>query len=55
MYNKNRDHLLHIKTLLTELDTMDLKLNLGKCNFFQNDIKFLGYVISREGTMVGKD
>ena len=42
-------HLKHIKQLFQRLREADLKLNMGKCNFFKTHIQYLGHLISGDG------
>ena len=42
-------HLKHIKQLFQRLREADLKLNMGKCNFFKTRIQYLGHLISGDG------
>ena len=42
----------HVKNLVKVLDTLskyNLKINLCKCAFFQQEVPFLGHIISKEG------
>ena len=38
-------HLKHIRQLFKRLREADLKLNMGKCNFFKTHIQYLGHLI----------
>ena len=42
-------HLKHIRQLFQRLREADLKLNMGKCNFFKTHIQYLGHLISGDG------
>ena len=42
-------HLKHIRQLFQRLREADLKLNMGKCNFFKTHIRYLGHLISGDG------
>ena len=42
-------HLKHIRQLFQRLREADLKLNMGKCNFFKTHIQYLGHLISGNG------
>ena len=42
-------HLKHIRQLFQRLREADLKLNMGKCNFFKAHIQYLGHLISGDG------
>jgi hypothetical protein len=43
------EHKRHVKTILRTLDEAKMILNLEKCQFFQQSIRFLGHIISAEG------
>ena len=50
IYSRNQEeHLQHIQIVLEALNEANLKLNLEKCEFFQDQIKFLGYQIMSDG------
>ena len=44
------DHLDKIKVVLTRLNNANLKVNAKKCTFCTNEIEYLGYVWTRDGT-----
>ena len=43
------DHLEHLRSVLTRLLEANLKLKPIKCRFVQDEVQYLGLVISREG------
>ena len=43
------ESLVRLKEILERLKQFNLKLSLKKCTFFANSIKFLGYIISKQG------
>lgn len=45
---------IHLDTILSELDRAGLKLNVGKCKFFVNEVKFLEYIVSQHGIKIDK-
>lgn len=48
IFSKNKDeHLIHLDLVLKRLDEEHLKINLEKCVFLQEEIVFLGFVISK--------
>lgn len=56
IYSKNdNEHMKHIKILLSELNNAGLKINLNKCEFFQNQVKFLGYKIDPKGVEMDEE
>ena len=49
------EHLEHLEQVLQKLHEHGLYLKLAKCHFFQEEIKYLGHVISREGVRADPD
>jgi hypothetical protein len=43
------EHLEHIEEVLKLIEKHQLSLKESKCHFFQNELKFLGHIISKEG------
>jgi hypothetical protein len=43
------DHLLKIETMLTRLHDTGLKVNGAKSSICTHEIKYLGYILTREG------
>lgn len=53
VYSKNEEeHVKHLATLLRLLREHQLHANLSKCSFFQTEVHYLGYVVSKEGIAV---
>lgn len=51
MYSKSlNDHLEHLKRVLELLREYKFYANTKKCTFATNQVGFLGYVVSTEGT-----
>ena len=49
VFSKNKkDHGNHVQLVLEKLCTAGLYAKLEKCVFYQPEVKFLGYIISRE-------
>lgn len=48
-------HYEHIKTVLEELDSNGLKLNVEKCEFYKTEVKFLGYKVNLTGIFIDSD
>ena len=46
---KHAEHLLHLKRVFEKLKTPGVKLKLSKCSFCQQQIKYLGHIISEDG------
>ena len=44
------EHVEHIKKVLTALSEANLILNIKKCQFFQTETRFLGHILSRDGS-----
>jgi len=44
------EHIEHLKIVLTALSEADLILNIKKCRFFETETRFLGHVLTRDGT-----
>ncbi|KAG1514733.1 hypothetical protein G6F45_011487 [Rhizopus arrhizus] len=50
IYSRNNDdHLQHLEQVFNCIKIANLKLNPEKCFFFKNHLKFLGYIITKEG------
>ena len=50
MYSKNTDdHALHLRIVLQTLRDRQLYAKFSKCEFWINEVIFLGYVISEAG------
>eukprot|EP00253_Pinus_taeda_P027065 PITA_27065 len=53
LYAKNEEeHVEKLAAVLRLLREHQLYANLNKCSFFQNEIHYLGYVVSKEGIAV---
>uniref|UniRef100_A0A2N9GX58 Integrase catalytic domain-containing protein n=1 Tax=Fagus sylvatica TaxID=28930 RepID=A0A2N9GX58_FAGSY len=53
VYNTNwEDHLKHLETTLAILKNHNLFVKLGKCEFGQMSVRYLGHIISHEGVCV---
>src|SRR5579859_1657502 len=44
------EHVDHVKKVLTALSEADLILNIKKCQFFQVETRFLGHILSQDGS-----
>jgi hypothetical protein len=47
--NSFEEHLEHIEKVLTQLQTAGLKVNASKSKFCQEELDYLGYVVTRQG------
>lgn len=52
---KESDHFQHIEIIVSELNNAGLKINLDKCNFFQKQVKFLGYQLDDRGVTMDEE
>jgi hypothetical protein len=56
IYSKTIDeHLEHIKEVFKRLKEVGFHLKLRKCEFFMEQMEFLGHTIDREGIRPNKD
>ena len=53
--NSFEQHLERLDIVLTRLQQCNLKLSADKCYFFQERVKFLGHVVSRDGIETDPD
>lgn len=49
------DHLHRLELVLSRLQEHNLKLKLQKCNFFQQEVKYLGHIVSADGVATDPD
>jgi hypothetical protein len=43
------EHVQHLEKVMEHLRQSELYANPKKCSFFQDEIKFLGYIVNTEG------
>lgn len=56
VYSKNEhQHLDHVKQVLEKLRSSQLYANLEKCSFGQQEVSYLGHVISRQGVAMDQE
>jgi hypothetical protein len=48
--NSFKDHLLKLEMVPTKLSTAGMRVNISKSKFFAEQIEYLGYWITRQGT-----
>jgi hypothetical protein len=54
IYSKTlKEHLEHLKIILTALADADLILNINKCQFFNTETRFLGQILTCNGCTPG--
>ncbi|KAL0173119.1 hypothetical protein M9458_033430, partial [Cirrhinus mrigala] len=46
------EHIHHLNTILQRLTQANLTLNMKKCHFFKQQLKFLGHIVSAKGVEV---
>ena len=49
------DHLQRLELVLARLQGHNLKLNFKKCHFFQQEVKYLGHIVSAAGVATDPD
>lgn len=47
-----KEHLEHLRLLLIRLNDYGIVININKCSLGQQEVKFLGYQINKEGTFI---
>lgn len=47
--NNDQEHLQHLELVFQCVETANLKLNPEKCFFFKDHLKFLGYIVTKDG------
>lgn len=50
-----KDHILHLREVLTVLQQNKLYINLTKCSFMTSDLLFLGFIVSADGIRVDEE
>lgn len=56
IFSENKDeHINHLKIILGALDDAGLKLNIEKCQFYKQSVKYLGYKIGQAGISIEKE
>jgi hypothetical protein len=48
-------HLIHLRLVLSKMQHCNLSLKLSKCHFLQEQVKYLGHVLSSEGIQPSPD
>jgi hypothetical protein len=50
VYSKTyKEHVQHVCLILTALRKANLRIKAEKTEFYKQEVKFLGYIVSREG------
>jgi hypothetical protein len=50
VYSKTyEEHVQHMRLILTTLRDANLRIKAEKTEFYKKEVKFLGYIVSREG------
>jgi len=47
--HSEEEHKAHLDAVLSRLESVGLRININKCQFFQQEIEFLGYIVSKDG------
>lgn len=56
IYSKDPEsHLNHIKIVIEELDNAGLKINIDKCEFYKEEIIYLGFKLTQDGIMMNPE
>ena len=53
--NNKEDHIKHVRKVLDKLHVAKLFLDINKCEFFVNDVKYLGLIITIEGVKMDSE
>ena len=53
--SSHEDHFLHLQTAFNRIRAHGLKLNVSKCRFGQNEIAYLGFLLTPTGILPGVD
>jgi hypothetical protein len=49
------EHIQHVKQVLKALDKHNLRLKLEKCEFYRQEVAFLGYIVGANGIRISED
>ena len=52
VYSKKKEHVEHLRIVLTRLREHQLYAKFSKCDFWLKEVQFLGHVLSAEGVAV---
>jgi Reverse transcriptase (RNA-dependent DNA polymerase) len=47
-----KEHLQHLKLVIKHLHRTDLYANSKKCDFFKSQVKYLGFIINKNGIQI---
>jgi len=50
-----KEHVQHVRKVLTKLREKGLPVKLEKCEFYKHEVPFLGYIISDQGLKMSPD
>ncbi len=53
--NKGEEHVQAVQWVLNQLRKHLLYTNLKKCRFHQDEVRFLGYIISHQGIQIEEE
>lgn len=49
------EHQLHLDMIMKRLKEAGLKIQLDKCEFFRNEVQFLGHTVTKDGVLPNED
>lgn len=56
IYSENvQEHIRHLKKIFEALDNANLKINIDKCEFFSQEVQYLGYIINKKGITINEN
>lgn len=56
IFSENEEkHIKHLHIIMNALDSAGLKLNIEKCQFYQNSVQYLGYKIGQNGISIEEE
>ncbi len=53
--SKSKEHIQAVQWVLDQLRKYSLYANFKKCQFHQNEMKFLGYIVSHQGIQIEEE
>lgn len=56
VFSENEEiHINHLEIIMNALNSAGLKLNIEKCQFYQDNVQYLGYKIGQDGISIDND
>lgn len=53
--NSEEEHYDHLEYVLSKLSEANMTINIKKCNFFRQEVKFLGHILSTKGIRIDNE